>query len=171
MRYQLSHKPTTNVATYQNRVYATHTTGGRTDIHEYTFDVNWLGRHIVDMTSEAGWMTLSARGNDVTCCSTKNGKIGVLTTSGQLRHAYGEPGSGGAGHLSMATICDDDDDGSVLLADNGNGRLQVMSERGEFSVLRLQPPPPQPSAAVLFNNCLFVTSARSKAITKYKQYL
>ena len=58
--------------------------------------------------------------------------------------------------LHTPYICADDDDGSVLIAGYINGRLQVMSEQGEFSVLQLQPPVSGPRIAVLFNNQLYV---------------
>ena len=66
-------------------------------------------------------------------------------------------------------ISDDDDDGSVLIADYYNDRLQVMSEQGEFSVLQLQPPAKWPRSAVLFNNQLYISSNSlgDKRIYKY----
>ena len=69
--------------------------------------------------------------------------------------------------VTRTYICDDDDDGSVLIVDNGNHRFQVMSEQGEFSVLQLQPPVAFSSSAVLFNNQLYVKSAWSNTISKF----
>ena len=80
---------------------------------------------------------------------------------------WGTCESDDAGQLDYQYIYDDDDDGSVLIADCGNGRLQVMSEQGEFSVLQLQPPVTSPLRAVLFKNHVFVASWDKKAIYKY----
>ena len=84
-----------------------------------------------------------------------------------MLQTYGTPGRSDVGQLDCPFISGDDDDGSVLIADWGNNRLQVMSEQGEFSVLQLQPPVSRPRSAVLFNNNLYVTSYDKKAIYKY----
>ena len=82
----------------------------------------------------------------------------VYSLSGELLQTYGARGSRDAGQFDHPYICADDDDGSVLIADWNNDRLQVMSEQGEFSVLQLQPPVSRPLGAVLFNNQLYVVS-------------
>ena len=82
----------------------------------------------------------------------------MYSLSGELLQTYGRRLDDDAGDLSYPYISDDDDDGSVLIADRDIDRLQVMSEHGEFSVLQLQPPVSRPRSAVLFNNQLFVTS-------------
>ena len=72
---------------------------------------------------------------------------------------------GDTGQLSGPVISDNDDDGSVLIADHCRNGLQVMSEQGEFSVLQLQPPVSRPRSAVLWKDQLYVTSW--KYIHKY----
>ena len=76
-----------------------------------------------------------------------------------MLQTYGRSGRGDAGQLSSPVISNDDDDGSVLIADRDNNRLQVMSEQGEFSVLQLQPSVSEPRSAALFDNRLYVTSS------------
>ena len=82
-----------------------------------------------------------------------------------MLQAYGRRLDHNAGGLSYPYISDDDDDDSVLIADQLNQRLQVMSEQGEFSVLQLKPPVSQPRSAVLFNNHLYV--ARPGELCRY----
>ena len=106
-----------------------------------------------------GSLTLSISNNQLKCCSRGDDIIKVYSLSGELLQTHGTCGSGDAGHLYYPCISDDDDDGSVLIADCGNHRLQVMSEQGEFSLLQLPPPELRPCSAVLFNNQLYVTSS------------
>ena len=80
---------------------------------------------------------------------------------------YGEAGSDGAGQFDISFISAVDDKGSVLIADNGNDRLQVMSEQGECRVLQLHPQVSKPRSAVLLNNQLYVASSGKPSLYKY----
>ena len=97
--------------------------------------------------------------------------VQVHSLRGELLQTHVAPGRRGAGQSKNRYICDDDDDGSVLIADCGNNRLQVMSEQGEFNVLQLKPPVSVPRSAVLFNNQLYLTSgtafSHNDSICKY----
>ena len=123
-------------------------------VHSFRVDLN-------------GTVTLSVKNNQIKCCSSFDTKIVIYSLSGKLLQTYGTHGRDDAGHFCFPYICADDDDGSVLIADRNNCRLQVMSEQGEFSVLQLQPPVSVPSSAVLFNNQLYVTSDWDKSLIKY----
>ena len=112
-----------------------------------------------------GWAMLSVQNDQVKCCSFDEHKIAVYSLTGQLLRTYGGRGSGDAGKFNCPYIYSHD--GIVLIADRLNGRLQVMSEQGEFSVLQLQPPVTSPLRAVLFKNHVFVASWDKKAIYKY----
>ena len=120
-----------------------------------------------DFENKGATLTLSISNNQLKCCSFGDDIIKVYSLSGELLQSYGTRGRGDAGQLNGPFICGDDDDGSVLITDQGNSRLQVMSEQGEFSVLQLQPPVSQPRDAMLFNDKLYVTSMDDKAIYKY----
>ena len=92
----------------------------------------------------------------------------MYSLTGEFLQAYGRPGSDEVGMFNGPLICDVDAAGSVLIADRGNNRLQVMSEQGEFCVLDLQPQVFQPESAVMFSGCLYVTpGARMMSIFKY----
>ena len=73
---------------------------------------------------------------------------------------YGSLGYGDAGNFGCAYISDDDDDGSVLIVDQCNDNLQVMSEQGKFNLLQLEPPVSARRRALLFNNQLYMTIAK-----------
>ena len=120
--------------------------------------------------SVMAWITLSVvAGDRVTCCSSSERQVVLYSLpSGQPLTTHGTRGSGGgAGQLDLPFVSDDDDSGSVLIADCHNDRLQVMSEQGEFSVLQLQPQVSRPRSALLFDEHLFVTSRDKHAIYKY----
>ena len=114
-------------------------------------------------------ITLSAKNNRLFCCSLQDAVIHIYSLSGELLQTHGKPGHRAAGRLCSPYICktgDADDDGSVLIVDLHNNRLQVMNERGKFRVLHLEPPVLQPRSAVLFNNFLYVVSL-DNTIFKY----
>ena len=133
----------------------------------------WLNVTSIDHDFETkhSALTLSISNNQLKCCSAKDGTIEVHLPGGKLLQTYGARGSGDAGQLLAPYITDDgdDNDGSVLIADCGNDRLQVMSEQGEFSVLQLQPTVSRPCRAALFNNQLYIisTSLGDYSIYKY----
>ena len=74
-------------------------------------------------------LTLSVNKNQLKCCSFGSGIIKVYSLSGELLQTHGTRGGGDAGQLNCPLISDDDDDGSVLIADCGNVRIQVMSKQ------------------------------------------
>ena len=113
------------------------------------------------------YLILSISNNKLICCSVNETIIKVYSLSGELLQTYRTRRGGDAGRLCTSFISDNDDDGSVLIADWINDRLQVMSEQGEFSVPQLQPPVSGPSSAVLFNRHLYVTSIFDNHIHKY----
>ena len=137
--------------------------------HNDTSQQGW--RHLRsiehDFEEKGHILTLSITNTQLKCCSRGDDTIKVYSLSGELLQMYGTSGRGGAGNLRRPRISDDDDDGSVLIADCGNDRLQVMSEQGEFSVLQLRPPVSRPTSAVLFNNHVFVTSWYRSTTYKY----
>ena len=148
----------TSVAVHQDQVFAAGCTKPKM-VHVYKRSgSSWVKVHSFSVDL-GGWMTLSVKNNQIKCCSTHDNKIAVYSLSSELLQTYGTSGrNGGAGQLNFPFICADDDDGSVLIADRYNDRLQVMSEQGEFSVLQLQPPVTLLTRAMLFNNQLYVST-------------
>ena len=103
-----------------------------------------------DFTKKGPILTLGISNNQLKCCSAGDKRIKVYSLSGELLkiHSTGD----------CSFIHEYDNEGSPLMATHNNGRLQVMSEQGELSVLQLQPPVSWPRNAVLFDNQLYVTS-------------
>lgn len=107
----------------------------------------------------------------IKCCAAHANQIDVyvpMSDSIQHTYMYGRPGSKVAGELNYPLISDDDDeDGSLLIADSRNNRIQVMTSHGEYTVLKLDPPVTVPRSAVLFNNHLYVMSMNNDTLVKY----
>ena len=156
----------TSVAVHRDQMFAAGYTKPKM-VHFYKRSgSSWVKVHSFSVDLDH-WITLSVKNNQIKCCSDNDNKIAVYSLSGELLQTYGtSERDGGAGQLNYPYICTDDDDGSVLIADRGNDRLQVMSEQGEFSVLQLQPPVSQPRGAVLFNNQLYVAKF-GRSLYKY----
>ena len=133
-------------------------------VNVYTYSGRWEKVHSFNTVN--GMVTLSVKNNQIKCCSFREDNIAVRSLTGQLLATYGTNG-GRAGQLIGPRMFDDDDDGSVLISDLLNDRLQVMSELGEFSVLQLQPQVSQPRSAILFDNQLYVISDKEKTVYKY----
>ena len=152
----------TSVVVHRDQVYAADSKKSQTQVFQRNdiMSPRWIKIRSIDhdFNLKGFTLTLSISNNQLKCCSAGDGIIKVYSLSGELLQTYGKQGCGDAGQLQCPFISDDDDDGSVLIADQGNNRLQVMSEQGEFSVLQLQPPVSEPRNAVLFNNQLYVMS-------------
>ena len=162
-----------NVVVHEDHVFAAHGRSNQTRVFQLddtSSSPEWRQLRSIDhyFDTKGRALTLSISNNQLKRCSSDDGIITVYSLSGDLLQTYGTRGCGGSGQLDSPFISDDDADGSVLIADNGNGRLQVMSEQGEFSVLQLQTPVSRPRSAVLFNNHMFVTLFQKKTIYKYR---
>ena len=83
---------------------------------------------------------------------------------------YGTSECGDAGQFTCPYLCAGDDDGDVMIADNGNDRLLVMSELGEIDKLQLQPLVSRPCGALLYKNCVYVTSMQNDSTFKIYKY-
>lgn len=62
--------------------------------------------------------------------------------------------------LERPFICSDVGNGRVLIADQVRDRLQVMTERGQFNTVPLQPPVSELFCAVVLDDHLYVASQR-----------
>ena len=116
-----------------------------------------------------GNITLRVRKDQIMVCSAAKNRIAVYSMNGELECTYGKKGYSSSGHVYDPIICNDDDDGSVLIADRYNNRLQVMSPCRVFSIVMLEPSVQWPVGAALYENSLFVTSSAAKIIYKYEE--
>ena len=149
-----------SVVVHQDLVYAADSSKNQTQVFQYnaTSSPRWTHIRSIDHDFEkkGATLTLSISNNQLKCCSYAIGSIKVYSLSGDLLLTHT---ASNTDQFYRPIISDDDDDGSVLIADCYNDRLQVMSEQGEFSVLQLQPPVSKPRSAVLFNNHLYVMTS------------
>ena len=158
-----------SVAILGDQVFATKYKSNMVNVYSYSGNKWSKTRSFKASTNNNERLTMSVKNNRIKCCSWDDDNIRVYTLTGQLLQTNSTEGSGDAGQLSDPFICDEDEDGSVLFADQYNDRLQVMTEEGKFSLLQLQPPVEEPKSAALFNNHLYVTSSKwmDATICKY----
>ena len=153
----------TSVVVHQGQVYTADREKCQTQVFQRSdtssSSAEWRQLRSIDhdFDNKSWLLTLIISNNQLKCCSQNDYAIKVYSLSGELLQTHGRRGTEHAGGLSYPYISDDDDDGSVLIADQRNHRLQVMSEQGEFSVLQLKPVVSGPRSAVLFNNQLYVS--------------
>ena len=116
--------------------------------------------------------TISVHDGEITSCLNSEHKINVISRDdGRLLRSYGQHGCYESSRLHEPRICASDvsDGGSVLIAEWGSSRLQVLSAQGDCSALQLVPPAQGPCSAVVFKQCLYVASAMldKQVISKY----
>ena len=138
------------------------------DISEYSSRKAWSKRVVTSLAADGGWVTLSFRGANLRCAKSTWNKVDFVLPSGLVLLSCGNLRKGDAGYLYCPYISDDDDDGSVLIADRGNNRLQVLNKQGVFRVLQLEPDVAAPRNAVLFDGHIYVTSWDEQTIVKYR---
>ena len=109
---------------------------------------------------------MAVDGNRIICSSYNFNEIQVYSLTGKLLENYSTRNHMVTAQLDCPFICTSDSDGCVLLADSASHRLQVMSERGEFKSLQLQPQMTSPCSAALFYDDMYVAS-EGKVIRKY----
>ena len=149
----------TSVAVYHGNIYAAgFTTDDRTVVYVFKQSGDgWHKAYTFKVTINS-WVTLSVQNNVIKCCSRKDHQITVHNLAGKLLRTHGTHGTDDAGEFNSPYICDDGAEGSLLLADNWNQRLQVMRLNGECRVLQLQPPAFGHRSAAMFKNDLYLTT-------------
>ena len=117
--------------------------------------------------------TLEITDDRILLCCFRKGKLHVLSHSGELLHTHGrsrreatkvdivgQTMSGqpvyGPGVLQWPRLCQVDDEGSVLVADCWNDRLQVMRADGTWRVVDLDQPVSDPRGVALCKASLYV---------------
>ena len=118
-----------SVAAHQDKVYSTHNESHQTQVfqHNHRTSPRWQQLRSIDHDFETkGYtLTLSISNNQLKCSSARDGVVKVYSLSGELLRTYGTRGSGDAGRLDCPYISDDDDDGSVLIVDQGPVRQLI----------------------------------------------
>ena len=124
---------------------------------------------ITTLSADKGLVTLGMTNSNLIHCQSGSDIVFVESIGGSSAQ-----GSRGKVHLDTREslnspyICDVDDEGSVLIADQGNNKLKVMDKNGKFDDLKLEPDVIAPRCAVLYNGHIYVTSSYDNTIIKYE---
>ena len=161
-----SQEYTSVAAAHQGEIYAA-TEGGYSVVCRYKFTTGERWEKVLCFPVIDGWKTLNVNRNRVTCGSQHENEVAVYHMNGTLIRKRGQFGSKKVGQFSGLYVSDGDDAGNVLIADRWNNELQVMSSRGKFRIVSLEPRVEQPRAAVLFNDDLYVMSCATKSLYRY----
>ena len=107
-----------------------------------------------------GWeYTFSLHKNKLKYCTAEHeiDEICVYSLEDSSIEDFGSSGTNHAGQFKRPFICDDDDDGNILLSDRHTTRLQVMNERGQFRLVAFESKRPNVvnGCAVLHDQCLY----------------
>ena len=118
------------------------------------------------------WVTLSASRDVIKACSSLENVIACCHVPRQgawdfIRLLRMKPHEL-TDRLSRTFICDSDAYGNILIADENNHRLQVMSDCGQFTVLDLNPIATYTRSAVYHNGDLYVVVG-SNVLCKYSE--
>ena len=172
VKHRLSSRWSMAVALYNRKIFSAEYDSDQRQhcIYEYCCrnEAQWTGRKVVSL-GKNDWTTFVIRDNKLTCSMKATNEMRVYSLRGELLQTHRVAGGRGrgAGQLRAPYVTGQDDEGSVLIADHSSNRLQVMSARGEFSVLQLEPQVSRPVGAVLWNSALYVSSAGELTIAKF----
>ena len=100
--------------------------------------------------------TLQVTDDHILVCCFDEDELHVLSHSGELlQTTSGEP-MNAPGVLRSPYLCQVDAEGSVLVADKANDRLQVMAADGTWSVVDLDQTVTHPMGAVWYKMSLYI---------------
>ena len=106
--------------------------------------------------------TLRVTSHSITLACMQGDCIYILDNSGTLQKTHGE-NCDTTCTFREPCVCRLDSDGSMLVADKLNDRIQVFVE-GEWRVLPLHPQPSRPVDAVVTQHALYVVNSCKKLI-------
>ena len=157
-----------SLITHQNQLYAAEC--NKNEVHVFAKNRRnaWAKTRTIKLRYETnnGLLKICERGDRLVCSSTEHCEIQEYTFTGKFLQAYFKCGYAKARQLRSPRICFADKEGSVLIADCDNNKLQVMNEYGEFRALNLHPKVLRPLCATIFKGHLYVASA-DKTMHKY----
>ena len=111
--------------------------------------------------------TLTIDNSTISLCSFYDYKICIMNHDGKVIKTYGDRGSEAAGDLNEPYLCQEDDEGAMLIADYGNGRIQVLDKWRNWSIVKMQTAVNGPNGAVYVNGTLYVISLNDSKLYSY----
>ena len=101
-------------------------------------------------------ITISLGHNVIYAANPIENCIYVLSLDGSVRTKHGRSGRGGAGELSFPHAAATDAHEYLLVCDNRNHRLQVMTHEGEWRLLKSDSEMKRPRVAIVVDRKVFV---------------
>ena len=163
----LDHSDHVSCVAIGNKVFSYCAAPPRLVIHTRADDGGWaatgtttLTDVVTDVNDKFGTIVTMATANgSIYLASNLDDRVLVMSQDGDPLMVHGSEGRGPPGEFLRPYLCDVDSEGSILVADRGNSRLQVFdSNKIEWSEVDLWPPVTSPGDAVLLNNNLYVVS-------------
>ena len=146
----------TSVDIYKGTLYASE---NETDtIYSYIYNDGTFVNQGSSLLHRSGSSTISVN-NTITQCNSNSCMIDVSDMSGQQLYSYGRWGTKNAGNLQCPKICQEDGEGTLLIADSKNHRLQLLDKcRAKWSIINLEPQLSCPRKAAYVDVALYVES-------------
>ena len=110
------------------------------------------------------WTTLSVKASFIRLCCRTVSEVFVYTMEGDFKHRIPMPGV----VKSRIYICDDDEEGAMLIVDPEKNALRVMLLDGSLSDVRLNAEVRGPISACLVNDQLFVFSKDERKLIVFR---
>ena len=136
-------------------------------IKTYAYNRSWNTTTTIPSPVMKDFITLSISNTAITICSENENKICTMNQAGNVLHIYGTSGSEAADELEYPSLCQEDDDGTLLVADYGNDRFQVRNKQGEWSIVIMEPAVKWPSWAAYVNGVVYVVSLDKNLYSYY----
>ena len=134
----------------------------------YEYSRLWKKQTTFQSPVKHGFNTLSISDTTITICSQCEHKLYIMNVRGEVIHTYGTHGSRDAGELDDPVLCQEDEDGAMLLAEFWNNRLQILDEQRKWSIVNMQPEVKTPMSAIYVNHVIYVVSKRDLKLYSYK---
>ena len=149
----------TSIATNDHLIYAAEKRHGTISILEPHLNQKHTEHPAIKLTSPGGsFHTITIANHTLFLCDRGRNTLYTYSLDGACLRTRGHSGSA-TGEMRGARLCCGDGEGSVLLADRWNNRLQMRDNMGQWHVVDLEPPVHKPVSAVLVGETLYVVSA------------
>ena len=154
---------------HENTIYASLANDNISAICSYTnSDGIWVRQRNMKLP-HMGFTTISVKTDRITVCYTVLEVIDVFNMSGQKIYSY-DLSTNMIGNKSCVNfLCQEDSEGALLVADQGNCMLQLLDKRRQWYTVAMEPEPQKPVKAVYVDNALYVQHGISKS--KLSRYI
>ena len=157
-----------NSGVYHNRTLYVYEINSNT-IRTYAYNCSWNTTTRMSSPVEIGNNTPSISNTTITICSHMEHTLCIMNQSGQVIHTYGTNVCRASRKLvEEPYLCQEDDAGLMLVADDANNRLEIFDAERKWSIVNMDPEVSAPISAVYANGVLYVVSIDNKKLYSYK---